>query len=84
MEGEVQVLEGGVEGGADGGAVGLDGEARGAGDLRADVVGEGLVGGEEELVAYGEGRVGEGGWVADGEADGVAVPVCVGLGRVAN
>lgn len=84
VEGDVHVGEGGVEGAVYGGAVGLDCEARGDGGGGAGCVGEGFVGGEEELVAGLEGCVGEGGGVADCEAEGVAVPVCVGLGGVAD
>ena len=61
----------------------LDREARGDGVGGAEGVGVRVVGGEEELVAGFEG-VGEGGWGADCEAKGVAVPVRVWRGGVAD
>jgi hypothetical protein len=52
--------------------------------LVASIIVEGTVGCWGEKVADLEGLVGEVGWLPDGEAGWVAIPVIVGLGDVAD
>ena len=85
VEGDVHVLGVGVEGVPDGGRVGHEAQAGGDGFADAGGVGEGCVGGEDELGAgFEAGGGGEGGGVPDCEAGWVAVPGVAGFEGVAD
>ena len=84
VEGHEEVLALRVELGVEGSRVRLDGEAGRSGELGAGGVGEGVVGGREELGADGGLTVGELLAAPDGEAGWVSVPVLVGDGGVAD
>ena len=74
-----------VEGGIDGSAVGFEGETRCLRLLLAGSVGEGGIGGRDELRAsLGLGAAGELFAVPDSEAGGISVPFFVGNGWVTD
>jgi len=81
---DVQVFIRLVEHAVNGRRVGLNGKTGRNGLFDAVVVRVCCVGGYDELVSDLEGLIDEDFGFADGEADGVAVPVVVGLGGVAN